>query len=401
MNRESNEAPGRANDPGMVRSHGAVLVLGSAQYSDVSWVNCQHVATRLSEHHPVLFVDSIGLRNPGPRRGDLKRIWTRVRDAAGGLRRPTRNLAILSPAVSARIPRLLQRSIETALRELGISPGVVISYLPTWAPIVERFSGAMRVYHCVDEYSANPGVDAERVLGLEKRLLASTDMVWTVSTPLAERLSKFHANVRLLPNVADVARFAAARESLVTSRRALPGLSIEKPIVLYLGNLASYKVDLGLLARLAQMRPDWSWVLIGPVGRGDPETNLSVLRTLPQVHHLGEMNREDAPAYVAAADVCLLPLRRTRSTEGSAPLKIFEYLAAGRPVVSAPIPAVAELARKGILRTAVDDTEWISAIEESLQDGPDEEQRRHDEAMTHGWGTRIEEIERLLLSSRR
>jgi glycosyltransferase involved in cell wall biosynthesis len=175
-------------------------------------------------------------------------------------------------------------------------------------------------------------------------------------------------------------------------------LSLARPIVLYLGNLASYKVDLALLERLARMRSDWSWVLVGPVGRGDPETSLESLLALPQVHYLGEVSRDEAPAYVAASDVCLLPLRRTRSTEGSAPLKIYEYLAAGRPVVSTPIPAVAELARKGIVRIAVQDAEWISAIEQSLRDGEDGEERRHDEAMSHGWEARIDEIERFLFS---
>jgi glycosyltransferase involved in cell wall biosynthesis len=368
-------------------------VLGSAQYSDLSWVNCQHVATGLSARHPVLFVDSIGLRTPQPRHGDLKRIWARLRDAAAGLKRPSPNLAVLSPALSARVPQLLRRSIRSALSELGMSPAAVIAYLPTWAPIVESFGHARRIYHCVDEYSSNPGVDPDRILRLERRLLESTDMVWAVSNPLAERLAKVHPNVRLLPNVADVSRFAAAREARLTSD--LP-LSLARPIVLYLGNLASYKVDLTLLERLARMRPDWSWVLVGPVGRGDPKTSLESLLALPQVHCLGEVSRDEAPSYVAASDVCLLPLRRTRSTAGSAPLKIFEYLAAGRPVVSTPIPAVAELARKGIVRIAVQDAEWISAIEESLRDAEDEEKRRHDEAMSHGWEARIDEIERLL-----
>ena len=68
--------------------------------------------------------------------------------------------------------------------------------------------------------------------------------------------------------------------------------------MLYLGNLASYKVDLTLLERLARMRPDWSWVLVGPVGRGDPKTSLESLLALPQVHCLGEVSRDEAPSYV-------------------------------------------------------------------------------------------------------
>lgn len=286
-----------------------------------------------------------------------------------------------------------------------MTPGAVITYLPTWERITARFDNALRIYHCVDEYAANPGVDAGRVLELEQRLLANTDVVWAVSELLVERLSKLHRNVHLLQNVADVDRFAAARDAYLGSSHALSQSALlpealAKPIVLYLGNLASYKVDLPLLARLAAARPDWSWVLIGPIGRGDPSTDLTDLSALPQVHHLGEMGRDEAPAYVAAADVCLLPLRQSRSTEASAPLKLFEYLAAGRPVVSTPIPAVQDLARRDLVRIARTDAEWIAAIDSALRDGPSEERARHEEAMAHGWSARIEEIEGFLQQRR-
>src|SRR5690606_9856923 len=149
----------------------------SAQYSDRSWVNCQHVATGLAERHAVLFVDSIGLRTPRARKSDLQRIWRRIRDASGGSRRVHANLAVLSPTLAARVPWLLDRSIRRSLSEFGMSPGAVITYLPTWERIAARFDGALRIYHCVDEYAANPGVDSERILTLEKRLLEHTDVV--------------------------------------------------------------------------------------------------------------------------------------------------------------------------------------------------------------------------------
>ena len=391
----------QGEDRARMRTPPDVLVLASAQYSDRSWVNCQYVATGLAERHAVLFIDSIGLRAPRAQRSDLQRIWRRIRDAWRGATRVHANLAVSSPTLGARVPLLLERSIHASLSDLGMSPGAVITYLPTWERVAARFENALRIYHCVDEYAANPGVDSERILQLEKRLLANTDVVWAVSEPLAERLSALHRNVHLLPNVADVERFAAAREAYLGSSETLSQSArlpeaLAKPIVLYLGNLARYKVDLPLLARLAAARPDWSWVLIGPIGRGDPSTDLADLRALTQVHYLGEMGRDEAPAYVAAADVCLLPLRQSRSTEASAPLKLFEYLAAGRPVVSTPIPAVQDLARRGVVRTARTDAEWIAAIESALRDGPPEERARREEATAHGWSARIEEIESFL-----
>ncbi|MEZ4653413.1 MAG: glycosyltransferase [Candidatus Eisenbacteria bacterium] len=311
------------------------------------------------------------------------------------MQRPADNLAVLSPTLSARVPALLKRSIEGSLRELGRRPRAVIAYLPSWAPVVEGFRGAVRAYHCVDDYAANPGVDARRIARAEDRLVAAVDVVFAVSPPLRDRLATRHQRALLLTNVAEVDRFA---EASMTAAGAGPPetRAIPRPHLLYLGNLAGYKVDLDRLARLAATRSDWSWILIGPVGRGDPDTDLSHLLALSNVHWLGEMPPARTPAFVATADVCLLPLAHGPSTESSAPIKIFEYLAAGRPVVSSQIPAVAALAAKSLLRTASDDAEWIAAIEASFRDGDEQAAARRREAMQHGWPQRIEEIERIL-----
>jgi hypothetical protein len=100
--------------------------------------------------------------------------------------------------------------VRAAARLLGMRPGVVIAYLPTWHAVVGLFPAARRIYHCVDAYGENPGVDRDRINELEGRLLRMVDTVWAVSPPLRERLARLHPNVRLLQNVADVERFSAA-----------------------------------------------------------------------------------------------------------------------------------------------------------------------------------------------
>jgi len=250
----------------------------------------------------------------------------------------------------------------------------------------------VRIYHCVERYAESPGVSREHILTLEQRLLRTSDLVWAVSPPLHDSLSAHHPRVRLMPNVAEVERFADA----ASEPPAKELLGIPQPRLLYLGNLAEYKVDLTLLTKLAKARPSWAWIFVGPVGRGDPRTDLRELAALENVHLLGERTRAETPAYVAGADLCLLPLRRGESTFSSSPIKTYEYLAAGKQVVAGPIPALEDLAAAGLVRCAGSAEEWLTACEAALlADGVDS-QRRRTEAMRHGWGARMEEIERIL-----
>lgn len=369
-------------------SRRGVLILGSAQYSDRSWVNCQEVASRLAVRHDVLFVDSVGLRSPRAHGADLGRTARRLRDAMRGVRRAPDGVWVVSPL--ARSGRLLREGIRRGLRAAAIEPAAVIVYLPTWASIVETYPGARRIYHCVDAYAENPGVDRERIESLERRLLRSVDTVLAVSEPLVRRLSGMHPDVRLAPNVADVERFA------VGGPEPADMSAIPRPRLLYLGNIAAYKIDLDLLAQIARERPAWSLVLVGPVGRGDPSTDPGALGELANVYILGERDRRSAPAYVAAADVCLLPLRAGASTAASSPLKTWEYLAAGKPVVAAPIPALRAAIDAGLIRAGGDLGVWLSAIEACIEQGDAGATLRRAEAVRHGWAARIREIEALI-----
>lgn len=367
---------------------GGLLVLGSAQYSDRSWVNCQQIASRLAARRDVLFVDSIGLRAPRTRGSDLRRIARRLGDAARGVRRAPDGVWVASPVF--RSGPMLAWSVRACLRTARIDPAAVIVYLPTWAPIVESFPRARRIYHCVDAYAENPGVDRERIDALERRLLRSVDVVLAVSEPLRARLAAIHPDVRLAPNVADVERFAAGGPAPAEME------TIPRPRLLYLGNVAGYKIDLPLLAEIARARPAWSIVLVGPVGRGDPATDLAPLAELPNVRLLGERDREVAPAYVSAADVCLLPLRVHASTANSSPLKTWEYLASGKPIVATPIPAVADVTEQGWVIAARGTAEWIAGIETALAESASGADARRAAAMEHGWPARIREIETLI-----
>jgi glycosyltransferase involved in cell wall biosynthesis len=246
------------------------------------------------------------------------------------------------------------------------------------------------IYHCVDDFAGNPGVDPRAVARLEGRLLRRAAAVLATSRPLAERLRAMHRSVHEAPNVAEVERFCLPRDA-PADLAALP-----RPVMGYVGNVSSSKVDTRLLAELAEARPQWSFALVGPVGGGDPATDLAALAGRPNVHLLGAKAYEDVPAYVQHFDVCMIPFRRSRLTEASLPLKTFEYLAAGKPVVSVPLQALCAEPLDGSIMYASDAATFAMAIECVLRDeSPERAAARRCLAATYSWTQRYPELERI------
>ena len=325
-----------------------IVILASAPWQNVGPVNCHHIATRLAARNKVLFVESPGLRFPRlTHRADLQKVgrrlsaWVRSVGRAPPLVRP--NLFVLSPlaapfhgrGLARRFNQMLRRACVRAARRLGFGSPIIWSFLPTGLPLVGCLDEEGVIYHCVDYYAGNPGVDANAIERHEAELALAADLCLATSRPLARRLQNLGARVKCVPNVAEVERFRAPPDRLPEDVAGLPS-----PVMGYVGNVASYKTDLRLLAGLARGRPRWSLVIVGPLGVGDPSTDPAELRSLPNVHLLGPRRPEEVPGYIHAMDVCLIPFRRNAVTDASLPLKTFEYLAAGKPVVATPLPAL-------------------------------------------------------------
>ena len=164
-----------------------------------------------------------------------------------------------------------------------------------------------------------------------------SDLVLASAEPLAERMRELGARrVAYLPNVADVERFAAATRGAEPPQLA----ELPRPRILFAGAVAAKKLDIPLLAELARRRSEWSMVLVGPVGEGDPRSDVEALRRLPNVVLAGQRPFDELPRWLAAADVGLIPYRHNRYTASVFPMKVYEYLAAGLLVVSTRLPAL-------------------------------------------------------------
>ena len=217
---------------------------------------------------------------------------------------------------------------------------------------------AVTVYDCMDELSAfafaSPNIGT-----LEAELLRRADLVFTGGQSLYEAKRDRHPSVHLFPSSVDVAHFARARQ---VDKDPADQAAIPRPRLGYVG-VIDERMDYELLASVADARPDWQIVLVGPTCKVDPAT-------LPQranLRYLGGKTYQELPEYLAGWDVALLPFALNEATRFISPTKTPEYLAAGRPVVSTPIrDVVRTYGEVGGVRIAGSADEFIGAVEAAL-----------------------------------
>ncbi len=385
--------------PDHQRLHGREIVcVGFADWDTELWTNQHHLMSRLARENRVLFVESLGLRRPQLAGRDLTRIARRLRRGLAPPRAAD-GLHVLSPlvlplhrpaAVRALNRRLLRAQVRRAARRLGARRPILWAYVPQAEALIEALDPELVVYHCVDDIAAQEGVDTASFRAAERRFAARADLVLASAPALAERMRELSGNVVYAPNVADTALFASALEPNPSDPSDPAVTALPRPRIVFTGAVVAKKLDVPLLAALARARPEWSFALVGPVGAGDPGTDVAALRDESNIHLLGTRTYEQLPGVLRAADAGLIPYARNALTESVFPMKVYEYLAAGLPVVATPLPALAGVAE---VATAPDAEGVARLLEEAIAgDSPARRSERSRAAAAHSWERRLEEI---------
>ncbi|MFN6485282.1 MULTISPECIES: UDP-galactopyranose mutase [unclassified Nostoc] len=252
----------------------------------------------------------------------------------------------------------LQVLINSLFAEHNINKYICWYYTPMAIAFTRHLQPQAVVYDCMDELSAFQGA-SPTLKNYEAELFSRADLVFTGGQSLYESKVNQHPNVYAFPSSVDVAHFGQARNLQEPEDQA----HIPHPRLGFFG-VIDERMDIELLAGIAEARPDWHLVIIGPVVKIDPAT-------LPQhenIHYLGGRDYKQLPAYLAGWDLAMLPFARNESTRFISPTKTPEYLAAGRPVVSTSIrDVVRPYGELKLVRIADTVSEFVTAAELAMQ----------------------------------
>lgn len=347
-------------------SVGNVALLSTADWDATLWTNKQHTARALRDQGSrVLYVESMGLRPPSLRGADARRIVRRLVRMFAPPKEVEPNIFRWSPPSIPMQRHGLVRTLNRILTSLTLrfwahrllgDRHIVWTYNPLTTALVSMPSRRPLIYHCVDDVAAQPTMPSEAIARFERELVARATKVFVTSRELEARWSPV-GSVSYFPNCVDAEHFARRDPVDPDALAELP-----RPRLGFVGAVADYKIDVDLLDRAARLRPDWSLVVIGP--REDRNPRLTALLELPNVHYLGPKSYEDLPRYMQALDVGLIPAQLNEYTRSMFPMKFFEYLAAGIPVVSTPLPALDEYSD---VATFSPPAEFVQAVDDVLR----------------------------------
>jgi glycosyltransferase involved in cell wall biosynthesis len=321
----------------------------------------QHLLSRCARDHRVFFVEE-----PMVAEGEAR---LSVTSRTGGVQ-------VVVPHVPDGLDERETEAVMRALlqglvRERRVRDFVLWSYTPQMLPYALDLDPIAVVYDCMDQLSAFRGAPA-RLLEREAELFRIADVVFTGGQSLFEEKRRHHPNTHAFPSSIDKAHFRQARNGIAEApdQAALPG-----PRLGFAG-VIDERLDVDLVAAVAERRPEWQLVMVGPVVKIDP----AELPTADNIHYLGGRPYAELPSFMTGWDVALLPFARNEATRFISPTKTPEYLAAGLPVVSTSIrDVVRPYGDLGLVQIADDPDEFVAAIEAALAEAGSERLAAADE----------------------
>ncbi|MEX1112819.1 MAG: glycosyltransferase, partial [Candidatus Andersenbacteria bacterium] len=383
-----------------------VVCFAGAEYLQPTWTNRQHIMHRVAGQHRVLYVEP--------------RVWV-LRYVLKRLTKPSELLQFVKQVLwyqqhGENLYVISQWNLIPGSREyrwvafinhnlnrwcvlikaywLGFREGTQVMWIydTEAAEYLPAFSNAFIVYDCVDNHAVQAGVsrNPKRVHAEERRIFKHSDLVTVTSKALYKMKKKQHKNIHLVLNAGDVELFSkpASQEAQQEASKKLE--HIPHPIIGSVGALDSYKVDFELLKTVAINRPEWQFVFVGAPVVEQSTPALTDLVKLPNVHVTGTIQRKDVPAYVRYFDICAIPYRASAYNEASFPLKFWEFMATGKPLVVSGLPELKEY--EDLIGYARSTIEFQQLIEEWLRHETLGEIKRKELAREHSWDARAQQL---------
>jgi len=384
-----------------------VIIFAGALFDSALWTNRQQIAVRLAERgwkviyvEPRLFWLRMLFGNFPGRNGKWRWFWRshfpwRVKN----------NLSVISQinivpwsrenSWVSWLNHIINKPIVlTHAFLLGFRDPSVLIYDTEAVQYLKDFPYSQVVYDCVDDHGAQAGVDRNsgRVRKEEMLIASRADAISATTQTLYDRFIKINENTSLVSNAADVSKFIGYKGDDPVDIK-----EIAHPRIGTVGALDDYKIDAKLLMEIAQIKTGWQFVLVGPQDYVTSKNNnggIGGLKKFKNVHFLGAKKSDEIPSYVNSFDVAIIPYRESKYNNASFPLKFWEFMASGKPVVASGLPELAKY--ETLITLAKTPSEFIEGIEKGLKDSSEEKQLRVAEAKNHDWGARVNVIENLL-----
>jgi glycosyltransferase involved in cell wall biosynthesis len=387
-----------------------IVVIGIQPWDIEIGSNCKNIAIEFARHNRVLYVNSPLDRITKHKEKDSPKISKRIRITKGvepDLIQIQENLWNLYPREIVEsinkigIPwlydlfnkhnnKLFSKSILTAIARLGFKNFLLFNDSSMFLGLYmkELLRPDMYIYYMRDFLTKNPYWRRQGVR-LEPQLIRKADLVVNNSTLYADYGRQFNIHSYMVGQGCDVSLFNDIDRQIT----AAPDLKdIPRPIIGYVGFLASRRLDPNLLSYMARNRPNWSVVLVGPEDDG---FKASDLHQISNVYFLGSRDSSVLPEYIKGFDVCINPQLINDATRGNYPRKIDEYLAMGKPTVATATEAMDYFREYTYLGKTGED--YIRLTEQALlENTPELQQKRRNFANSHTWENNVAEIYRYI-----
>lgn len=371
---------------------------------DDHWGTPQQQMSRLARRNRVFYVDQpisplsliTGIRSRGAVMRQFRRWREGPRVAAENVwaAAPPPVLPMRSSWAANRLnAALLRRWLRREVRKLDFQDVIYWNFQPGAPGLARAVDPVLSVYHCVDDFSAIPHWwnQARALVTREVESCREADVVICTGRKLVESRRRYNSNIHFVPEGADVAAFLASASPEVAVPEGMRDLAGH--VVGYVG-VIDFRLDVPLMTFLARERPEWTLAFVGPI-KGDVD-DLSELRALPNVRFLGRQDLADVPAFVKAMDVCLIPYILNDYTHHIFPLKLYEYMAAGKPIVATDMDEMRPYGgdEMTIARTH---EQFLAAVEQAIaSDSPERAAARREAARHHSWDHRVEQVSAIL-----
>jgi glycosyltransferase involved in cell wall biosynthesis len=349
----------------------------------------------------VIFVNSISMGLASVRSKDLvPRIARKLKSYAKLARTTEEGITVVSPAVipffgsrAATIAnrRLLTSQIAGLARRRGLSRPILWIAIPTAIEVVGRLNESLVIYHVSDKYDANTmdhATDPAFIRRLHEQAIEAADLIFYSSRKLLAEATHGLERSHLLEQAVDFDHWSQISRGNLRIAESVE--QIPHPRLGYFGAIEPWLIDQELIKQAARERRDWNWIFIGNKSRGLD------IESLPNAHFLPPVAYQDLPNYAAGFDVCVLPWNTdvTFTSYGSA-IKVREYLAAGKPVVIAPLPEYESMS--AVLRIGRTRDQFLELVSEALQETGNELMKARQAAVRDGtWDARAEWVSNLI-----